>query len=101
MQDHRERIGYFLQDEILAEQSKSGGGSTMHVMIRTMGGKKNKRKRDNFVTESQTLPFPLSTSSLRCVCVARSLSRGSSCSAGERKHTLGARYCHIMSLFGL
>ena len=47
------------------------------------------------------LPFPLSTSSLRCVCVARSLSPGSSCPAGERKHTLGARCCHIMSLFGL
>ena len=47
------------------------------------------------------LPFPLSTSSLRCVCVARSLSPGSSCSAGERNRTLGARCCHSMSLCGL
>ena len=47
------------------------------------------------------LLFPLSASSLRCVCVARSLSRGSSCPAGERIHTLGAKCCHIMSLFGL
>ena len=47
------------------------------------------------------LLFPLSASSLRCVCIARYLSCGSSCPAGERTHTLGAKCCHIMFLFGL
>ena len=51
--------------------------------------------------ETVFLLFPLSASSLRCVCVARYLSCGSSCPAGERTHTLGAECCHIMSLFGL
>ena len=46
------------------------------------------------------LLFPLSASSLRCVCVARYLSLGSSCPAGERTRTLSAKCCHIMSLFG-
>ena len=46
------------------------------------------------------LLFPLSASSLRCVCVARYPSCGSS-PAGERTHALSAKCCHIMSLFGL
>ena len=43
------------------------------------------------------LPFPLS----RCVCVAHSLSFVAQVVQPVEKHTLGARFCHIMFLFGL
>ena len=47
------------------------------------------------------LPFPLSASSLRCVCVAHSLSLVAQVVQSVEKHTLGTRFCHIMYLFGL
>ena len=47
------------------------------------------------------LPFPLSASSLRCVCVAHSLSLLAQVVQSMEKHTLGTRFCHIMFLFGL
>ena len=47
------------------------------------------------------LPFPLFASSLRCVCVADSLSLVAQVVQSVEKHTLGARFCHIMFLFGL
>ena len=47
------------------------------------------------------LPFPLSASSLRCVCVAHSLSLVAQVVQSVEKHTLGTRFCHIMFLFGL
>ena len=60
------------------------------------------RLRDQrFLRAKVFLLFPLSASSLCCVCVARYLSCGSSCPAGERTHALSAKRCHIMSLFGL
>ena len=41
------------------------------------------------------------SSSLHCVCVAHSLSFVAQVVQPVEKHTLGARFCHIMFLFGL
>ena len=46
-------------------------------------------------------PFPVSASSLRCVCVAHSLSLVAQVVQSVEKNTLGTRFCHIMFLFGL